>query len=507
MKVGSRKSLYAIEALVLFAVGSVVFATVYSLYRIGSQSDESRKQLLELRERQFVSEYTNLAGHLETRIPQLDEGFSNIVRLHKELTDLASSPDSLEAKQTGLEGLEAKRKELEKTRNIFGRRSDSFDKWIDRQILRTEERGQNQNLKQLIGKGWPSSLEASTNAPIDLESLLTKVNTAYENYLVIALEAVTNSPTQEGFEESVRIRDDLLGLARRARDSGTEIDEFLKAQALPPPLSWVVPYLLLGGCAVLLIFLPLGFRYIETIHYRVELARRDAQIEHQQQLTHFSQLAASLAHEIRNPLTAISSRLYTLQDALAKGTSEFVDSAVIGDEIRRLDRIVQDFLALARPGEPKLVPMSADPLLHKLCDFLAPQYEAKSIKLKVDSVVVARFRADEQQLRQVLINLIRNAAESMEKGGMITLRARQDKVRLRDCDSEVVMLEVEDTGSGIPLEVQERLFTPFFSTKEGGTGLGLSIASGIVDKHGGTLEFKSEMGKGTTFRIILPLAV
>ena len=107
-------------------------------------------------------------------------------------------------------------------------------------------------------------------------------------------------------------------------------------------------------------------------------------------------------------------------------------------------------------------------------------------------------------MKQVLINLIQNAADSIEVDGVITLRARQDTRPLRERTVGVVILEVSDTGSGIPPDVQKRLFDPFFSTKKGGTGLGLSIAAQIVDNHLGKLEFHTEAGHGTTFAIVLP---
>ena len=118
----------------------------------------------------------------------------------------------------------------------------------------------------------------------------------------------------------------------------------------------------------------------------------------------------------------------------------------------------------------------------------------------------AKFLADPQQMKQVLINLIQNAADSIEVDGVITLRARHETRRFHEETTEVVVLEVSDTGSGIPADVQKRLFDPFFSTKTGGTGLGLSIAAQIVDNHHGKLEFHTEAGRGTSFSIVLPAA-
>src|ERR1035438_637959 len=114
------------------------------------------------------------------------------------------------------------------------------------------------------------------------------------------------------------------------------------------------------------------------------------------------------------------------------------------------------------------------------------------------------MRADPHQIEQVLINLVQNAAESMEGGGTITLRARVGKARLNGSTKPAVMLEVSDTGKGVPPEVKRRMFDPFFTTKEEGTGLGLAISLRIVEKHGGTLECRSEVNRGTTFAILLP---
>jgi signal transduction histidine kinase len=135
-----------------------------------------------------------------------------------------------------------------------------------------------------------------------------------------------------------------------------------------------------------------------------------------------------------------------------------------------------------------------------------PQCEKQRIELKVETEDSTRLLADPQQMKQVLINLIQNAADSIERDGTITLRARPDKSLLSRNSSEAVVIEVEDTGPGIPPAVQRRLFDPFFSTKEGGTGLGLSIAAQIVNNHGGKLKFQTEPSAGTTFAIVLPAA-
>jgi signal transduction histidine kinase len=128
---------------------------------------------------------------------------------------------------------------------------------------------------------------------------------------------------------------------------------------------------------------------------------------------------------------------------------------------------------------------------------LKPQLKKASIELKLETSESVWVRADTQQIKQVLINLIQNSADSIGHNGTITLRARNG------ADAFAVM-EVIDNGKGIPSDVQQRLFDPFFTTKEGGTGLGLPIAARIVEKHGGELRYQTQLNHGTTFSIVLP---
>ena len=219
-------------------------------------------------------------------------------------------------------------------------------------------------------------------------------------------------------------------------------------------------------------------------------------------------LAAGVAHEIRNPLTAIKARLFTQMKMLKPGTPEQIDGQVIGGEINRLERIVKDFLHFARPGDPELTSLPAGELLRDVVALMTPQLEETSVRISIEATpeaLGAAVQADRQQLKQVLINLIQNASDSLgENGGAIQLRARLDQVPLLGQNRPVVVLEVSDNGKGIPPEVEKRLFDPFFTTKDTGTGLGLSIAARIVEKHGGTLQYQTQVGRGTTFGIVLP---
>ncbi len=399
--------------------------------------------------------------------------------------------------------------DLNETLARFTARHDRTD-W--EQFLR-----KSQELKEWIDKEKESSLKTKVTMlqPVqvttDIGALLAEIDTAYGTYLSEARKAARGGAQTEDTGAALatldKVREQsrrLLALASQARAQGQAIQIFLCGSK-----SWF-PWLQQVLFGALLILVAIGLWLMAVTYRRVisplqqRLLESDTIIERQQKMAHFGELAAGVAHEIRNPLTAIRARLFTLQKTLAPGTPAHEDALVIRNEIDRLNRIVTDFLQLARPAEPRLVPVTAEPLLNEVRELFLRQCERQGIELKVESADGARFLADPQQMKQVLINLIQNAADSIEVDGTITLRARRDTSRLDGRSAEVVVIEVQDTGAGIPPTVQKRLFDPFFSTKEGGTGLGLSIAAQIVNNHGGKLEFQTQPSQGTTFAIVLP---
>jgi signal transduction histidine kinase len=262
----------------------------------------------------------------------------------------------------------------------------------------------------------------------------------------------------------------------------------------------LVGLVLSGGVVMLLIYR----RMMTTLQSNMSESR--AIIERQEKLASLGVFATGIAHEIRNPLTAIKVRLFTLKSTHRPGTSDHEDLEVIENEIDRLERIVREFLQFARPAEPNLQPVSAAKLLQDTAALLTADLAKRSILLEVEVQSEDLIQADVDKMKQVLINFLQNAAESMDAGGKVTLRSRRARETLRDQIVPVLVLEIADTGSGIPPEVQKRLFDPFFTTKEAGTGLGLCIAARIVEKHGGIIRYQTQMNQGTTFSIVLPLA-
>ena len=458
----SRFRLTIVEAVLFLTVLAIGWAALRA-FRMARQVDH-----IPVTFQQMPEAYFRIADRLEPDINNLNAILSRFVSLHE-------------------------RADWDR----FVRESQDLKKWID------EEKAS--SLKTKVTMLQPVQITT------DIGSLLEQISTAYEDYLSEARKTgrdgtrtdetnLVPANLDKAREQSRR----LLTLANQARAQGQAIQIFLSGSK-----SWF-PWLRQVLTGALLILVAIGLWLTILMYRRVvsplrrRLLESDTIIERQQKMAHFGELAAGVAHEIRNPLTAIRARLFTLQKTQTAGTPAHEDTLVIRNEIDRLNRIVTDFLQLARPAEPRLVPIVAEPLLCEVRQLFMPQCEKQGIELKVESANGTRFLADPQQMKQVLINLIQNAADSIVTDGTITLRARPDTARLAKQSSETVVIEVQDTGPGIPPAVQRRLFDPFFSTKEGGTGLGLSIAAQIVNNHGGKLEFQTQPSAGTTFAIILP---
>ncbi len=237
---------------------------------------------------------------------------------------------------------------------------------------------------------------------------------------------------------------------------------------------------------------------------QLKLVESRSLLERQEKLASLGMLAAGVAHEIRNPLTAIKARLFTLKRLLPANSPEQTDAETINQQIDRLERIVKDFLLFARPSDPERTITGAEVPLREVHKLLSPQLKKSDIQLQLELAGPAWVEIDVQQIQQVLINLVQNAADAIGQNGAITLRLHTGAKRLDNRLTEVVILEVRDTGGGIPPDIEQRLFDPFFTTKQGGSGLGLSIAARIVEKHGGALLYQTEQGIGTTFGIVLP---
>lgn len=257
--------------------------------------------------------------------------------------------------------------------------------------------------------------------------------------------------------------------------------------------------LLVSGATIIV----LAYRRMIT-PLRTTLTESRAIIERQEKLASLGVFATGIAHEIRNPLTAIKVRLFSLKQSHRPGTSEHEDVQVIESEIDRLELIVREFLQFARPAEPEFRMLPLGKILRDIQQLLETEFSRKGIQLNIDTKGEELVRVDPNKFKQVLLNLAQNGAQAISGGGKVTLRSRFDKQMLHGQLRPVVIIDVTDTGSGMAPEIQKRLFDPFFTTKEQGTGLGLPIAARIIEKHGGAIEYQTTPGQGTTFSIILP---
>ncbi len=218
-------------------------------------------------------------------------------------------------------------------------------------------------------------------------------------------------------------------------------------------------------------------------------------------------LAASIAHEINNPLEAVQNSLYLLSRAVPEGTAEhgFLDIAT--RETQRMSRILRQMLGFYRPAT-SMGPTDVNALVQEAETLVSKRLRESGVHIENDLLPsLPLIRASADQVKQVLLNLFLNSAEAMPHGGQLTVATHIGGGELDAQSPEVVRIDVRDTGSGISEETIARIFEPFFSTKlEKGTGLGLWVSHGIVQAHGGTLKVRSRAGQGTTFTIMLPIA-
>jgi two-component system sensor histidine kinase HydH len=231
-----------------------------------------------------------------------------------------------------------------------------------------------------------------------------------------------------------------------------------------------------------------------------DLRKTEAQLIRSEKLAALGQLSAGIAHEIRNPLTSINILIHSLTETLPREDSRWEDLKVIEEEILRINEIVDQFLRFAKPASPLFEKTNLVPVLEEILQLLRPQIERGGITVKKEFGPLPLITVDKEQIKQVTLNLLMNAIQAMTEGGRLSMSGRLSK------NGDWVELAIQDSGVGIPPDDMNKLFDPFFSTKEGGMGLGLAIAHRIIDQHHGKIEVESTPGKGTLFTISLPVS-
>jgi signal transduction histidine kinase len=246
----------------------------------------------------------------------------------------------------------------------------------------------------------------------------------------------------------------------------------------------------------------------------VENSRVYERMKERDRLALLGQMAAGLAHEIRNPLGAIKGAAQLLAEpapGVVPDTASREFLSIILEEVERLDRVVGSVLDLARPHEGTVLPIDVNATVRRTLQILSAEPESEEVQTEVTlDPGIPRVAIDPEQLRQVLVNLLHNAVQAMKGKGKIVLgtRVRVGRGTLSGerADEPFVELSITDNGPGISQKVLANLFMPFFTTKEKGTGLGLPISQRIVQGAGGRIEVRSYEGKGSTFAVILPAA-
>jgi PAS domain S-box-containing protein len=234
-----------------------------------------------------------------------------------------------------------------------------------------------------------------------------------------------------------------------------------------------------------------------------ERKARDARLRRAESLAALTTLTAGVAHEIKNPLGSIGIHLELMKKEM--GDKRQIETAkvmenllIIKEELERLNRIVMDFLFTVRPMNTELEYSDLNRLIRELLELLRPELDQAAIETEVDLVEpVPEIRMDERYMKQAVLNIVKNAISAMPKGGTLKIQTtvRGNHLRLR----------ISDTGVGIPDENLEKIFEPYFTTKEFGSGLGLTIVYKIVKEHLGDIAVDSRVGEGTSFTLSFPI--
>jgi len=237
---------------------------------------------------------------------------------------------------------------------------------------------------------------------------------------------------------------------------------------------------------------------ITVINDETEKKQLQHKVEHQQALNVVGQMAASIAHEIRNPLTSLKGFTELLKLNADEESRMYL--SVIDSELQRMEQILSELLVLSKPTSMKVELLDLDNIVKQVIEFMLPDALMKNIMIQYISSTnqAAYIGGNENRLKQVFMNLIKNAMESMNNGGTITI-----EMNVIDCT--MVELMIKDEGNGMDSSTLQNLFQPFYTTKSTGTGLGLAFVKKVIEEHEGLIGVNSELQKGTCFHLQFPI--
>jgi two-component system nitrogen regulation sensor histidine kinase GlnL len=336
----------------------------------------------------------------------------------------------------------------------------------------------------------------------DREGIITLMNPAAEELTGMSRRQTQGHPFRGPFREA-RI---LVEMVERTAATGMTISDhenvMLMTGGHPTPVSAATSPLLLGsGERIGVILIMRDLTNVRELERSVRQSDR---------LSALGTLAAGLAHEIKNPLGGIKGAAQLLERELSVDNEMREYTRIMLKEVSRVNRIVEELLALTSPRKLKLEAIN----LHRIIgDLIKLQRQAAADRnvtiMQQFDPSIPPFLADEELLTQLFLNLIKNAIEAVGEVGLVRISTRVHAdyrmTQMGESRTRMVAVDIYDDGPGIPKEQQEQLFTPFFTTKATGTGLGLAICQKIVSEHRGILKVQSSSGKGTVFTVMLPL--
>lgn len=240
--------------------------------------------------------------------------------------------------------------------------------------------------------------------------------------------------------------------------------------------------------------------YLTIIRDDTETIQLKNQIDHSRSLTTLGQMAASIAHEIRNPMTSLKGFTQLLSHQVTQEGNQYL--GIINSEISRMESILNEFLVLSKPTKRSFECFSLSSIITQVVEFMYPQGLLQGIQLSYVSMQQSadNINGDAYELKKVLMNILKNALEVMSSGGEITITQSLT-------ENNQIRISVKDQGTGMSKDQMNKIFMPFYTSKEKGTGLGLAHAVQTIEEHGGCIEVESEVGHGTTFHLLLPVYV
>ena len=378
---------------------------------------------------------------------------------------------------------------------------------------RTELEGANAELRQRLDevadlKSYTDNILASlTNGivTVDLDGRVVTLNPAAEMMTGFFAGEVIGRYCTEVFASTPELGEILMEtIASRSASPGVAVTlQRRNGRTLPVEIS-AAP--LKGGEGK-----DLGV--IAAVRDLTVVRELESRLRRSDRLAALGELAAGLAHEIKNPLTSLLTFSRHLSRRFDDEQFRAKFQSVVPRELERINGIVEGLLELARPARVNFTAVRLPALLERAVELYAHEMEARDVQVRRDYARdLPVVWVDAEAVYQALVNLVRNALDAMPSGGTLTLHAgwSDDHHVVRPgrpgpAGARRVRVEIEDTGIGIPAADADRVFIPFFSTKTGGTGLGLALTHKIVEDHGGSIDFRSAVGDGTVFRIVLPL--